>query len=247
LNKICEKFSVNVDTVTTGDLQLWFDRFDAAPRTIRNIRSAAAALFRFAESRCYIGKGDNPAIATEKIKAKNGDAIEIYTSEEIARLLDAAPDSIKTAMAIQAFTGIRTAELMRLDWQTVKLERGHIAISASNAKTASRRIVPILPNLAAWLKPHAQKTGKIFPSGADYYHELTRETAANTKTEKLAAVELKHNGLRHSFISYRVAQTQNVAQVALEAGNSPAMIFGHYRELVTADDAKAWFAVIPEE
>jgi integrase len=246
LNKLCEKFSCSVDTVTTGDLQLWFDRLDAAPRTVRNIRSAAAALFRFAESRCYIGKGDNPAIATEKIKAKNGDAIEIYTPDELARLLAVMPDSIRPAMAIQAFTGIRTAELMRLDWQAVKLERGHIEITAANAKTASRRIVPILPNLAAWLEPHTKKSGKIIPSGADYYHELMRETASNTKTEKLPAVELKHNALRHSFISYRVAAIQNVAQVALEAGNSPAVIFGHYRELVTADDAKEWFSIQPQ-
>jgi integrase len=246
LKKLCEKFSCDVASVTTGDLQLWFDRLDAAPRTVRNIRSAAAALFRFAEARCYIGKGDNPAIATEKIKAKNGDAIEIYTPDELERLLAVMPDSIRPAMAIQAFTGIRTAELARLDWQAVKLARGHIEITAANAKTASRRIVPILPNLAAWLKPHAKKTGGIIPSGADYYHELMRETAAKTASPALPAVELKHNALRHSFISYRVAQTQNVAQVALEAGNSPAMIFGHYRELVTADDAKTWFAIAPK-
>jgi integrase len=245
LNKLCEKFSCNVDMVTTGDLQLWFDRLDAAPRTVRNIRSAAAALFKFAEARCYISKGDNPAIATEKIKAKNGDDIEIYSPAEVARLLAAAPDSIKPVIAIQAFTGIRTAELMRLDWQAVKVERGHIEIKAENAKTASRRIVPILPNLKAWLTPYAKKSGSIFPSGADYYHELMREAAGQTKTDALPAVELKHNALRHSFISYRVAQTQNVAQVALEAGNSPAMIFGHYRELVTADDSKKWFAVTP--
>jgi integrase len=150
-------------------------------------------------------------------------------------------------MAIQAFTGIRTAELARLDWQAVKLGRGHIEITAANAKTASRRIVPILPNLAAWLQLAANKTGKILPSGADYYHEQMREAAGKTKTAKMPAVELKHNALRHSFISYRVASIQNVAQVALEAGNSPAMIFGHYRELVTADDTNTWFAITPEQ
>ena len=30
----------------------------------------------------------------------------------------------------------------------------------------------------------------------------------------------KHHPLRHSFIRYRVARVQSVAQVALEAGNS---------------------------
>ena len=56
----------------------------------------------------------------------------------------------------------------------------------------------------------------------------------------------KHNALRHSFISYRVADIQNVAQVALEAGNSPQMIFKHYRELVRPEAAKAWFSIKPE-
>ncbi len=53
----------------------------------------------------------------------------------------------------------------------------------------------------------------------------------------------KNNGLRHSFISYGLAAIQNTAQVALEAGNSPQMIFQHYRELVRPADAEKWFAV----
>ena len=57
--------------------------------------------------------------------------------------------------------------------------------------------------------------------------------------------EWKHNALRHSFISYRVAQIQNVAQVALEAGNSPRMVFSNYRELVRPKDAEAWFGLKP--
>ena len=56
----------------------------------------------------------------------------------------------------------------------------------------------------------------------------------------------KHNALRHSFISYRVAQIKNMAEVALEAGNSPGMIFKHYHELVQPDAAKAWFAIVPK-
>ena len=52
-----------------------------------------------------------------------------------------------------------------------------------------------------------------------------------------------NNALRHSFVSYRVAQSQNVAQTALEAGNSPAMIFENYRELVTKEEAARWFSI----
>ncbi len=247
LAKLATRFSVRVDTVTTADVQAWLDEFKAAPRTIRNFRNNASALFKFAEARGYIARGENPVTATEQIKTKSADAIEIYAPGEIARLIAAAPDSFKPVLALQAFAGLRSAEVMRLDWQNVKLGRGHIEITAANAKTASRRIVPILPNLAAWLKDAAKKSGKIFPHTRAYFHEMQRDISAKTKTEKLDAVAWKHNALRHSFISYRVADIQNVAQVALEAGNSPAMIFGHYRELVTADDAKTWFAIAPKQ
>jgi hypothetical protein len=37
----------------------------------------------------------------------------------------------------------------------------------------------------------------------------------------------------------------DTARVALEAGNSPEVIFAHYREQVTAEAAKAWFNVKP--
>jgi predicted urease superfamily metal-dependent hydrolase len=55
----------------------------------------------------------------------------------------------------------------------------------------------------------------------------------------------RHNALRHSFCSYRLAEIKNAAQVALEAGNSPQMIFKHYRELVTEAEARQWFGIMP--
>ena len=53
--------------------------------------------------------------------------------------------------------------------------------------------------------------------------------------------------LRHSFISYRIAIVKSADQVALEAGNSAAIIFKHYRELTTEDVAREWFSILPKE
>jgi hypothetical protein len=39
---------------------------------------------------------------------------------------------------------------------------------------------------------------------------------------------------------------KSTTQVALEAGNSPQLIFQHYRERVTEKGAKPWFAITPE-
>lgn len=68
----------------------------------------------------------------------------------------------------------------------------------------------------------------------------------NAKRLPLPAVKCKHNALRHSFCSYRLADVKSAAQVALEAGNSPQMIFEHYHELVTEKAARAWFTIRPE-
>ena len=65
------------------------------------------------------------------------------------------------------------------------------------------------------------------------------------KAADSAKITWKHNVLRHSFISYRLALVQDVNRVALEAGTSPAMIFRHYRELATPEQAHTWFAIAP--
>jgi len=71
--------------------------------------------------------------------------------------------------------------------------------------------------------------------------------AETAEEEGWKPFDWKHNALRHSFISYRVAAVKNIAEVSLEAGNSPQMIFQHYREVVDADEAKMWFAIAPDK
>jgi len=119
----------------------------------------------------------------------------------------------------------------------VNLKEGFIEIKAAKAKTASRRIVPVLPNLKKWLLPYAKAEGPVVP-----FANIPKQLAWLAKD---SGVKWKQNGLRHSFISYRLAVIQDVAQVALEAGSSPQMILRHYRELVRPADANIWFAIRP--
>ena len=74
--------------------------------------------------------------------------------------------------------------------------------------------------------------------------ELTTELPDGTEVTYRRAA-WKKNALRHSYISYRVAEIHDVAKVALEAGNSAQIIFQHYRELVREKEAKEWFAIMP--
>ena len=129
----------------------------------------------------------------------------------------------------------------RLDWEDIKWDRGHIEIAGNKAKTAARRLVPLTDNLKAWLAPWRDETGTIIII-SDYSGALS-DTGVKAKIPG----GWRQNALRHSFISYRVAETGDVARTSLEAGNSPKMVFRHYREVVDGEVAKAWFSIMPPE
>jgi integrase len=273
LGRFKEAFKMQISLVTTADIERFLREVKvvekvagggvrhraASPKSRNHYRAAIGTLFYFAEARGYVPKGLVDIEAVAVAKQKDGE-IEIFRPEEMARILAAAKPELVPFLAIGAFAGLRSAEIERLDWSEVRLEDGLIEVKAGKAKTASRRLVPITDNLRKWLMPHHKKHGEVcryanmskqlmwLAEKVDAaWKQEDEETANTSEGEKSKPVfEWKHNALRHSFISYRVADTQNVAQVALEAGNSPAVIFKHYRELVRPAEAKKWFGIEPD-
>ena len=164
--------------------------------------------------------------------------VEIFTPDEMERILNTAERHLVIPMiAIGGFAGLRNAEICRLDWTDIKLDRGFIEVRAMNAKTRARRLVPISDNLKAWLIPFAQTSGKVVV--------FEKPNAAMTNIGRRAGVKWKKNALRHSFVSYRLAQTNDPARTALEAGHDQRILFRHYREVVTAEMATKWFSIMP--
>jgi integrase len=140
--------------------------------------------------------------------------------------------------AIGAFAGLREAEIKRLDWNEVNLSRGFIEVKAKKAKSARRRLVRIQSNLAAWLAPFGALSGAVVPSNA------------RTKVDRVwHAANLARwplNGLRHSFVSYHLAATNDAAAVAGELGHtSTKMLYSNYRELVLPEEAERYWKISP--
>ena len=257
LNRIAGAFQMNIGGVPGTMLQTWLDDMKGSGRTKRNYLAVVAALFRFAIRRKYLPKDAMEEIeAVQQAKEDNGE-IEIFTPAEMREMLTVARPEMIPWLAIAGFAGLRSAELQRLDWREVNLKERHIEIKASKAKTAARRLAPVTDNLAKWLKPRAKESGKV-TSFESWWNQIPKVVEAVNEQRKKAAEQAgktfsddqkfvwKHNALRHSFISYRLAAIKNAAQVALEAGNSPQMIFKHYRQLVTEAEAKRWFGIMPE-
>ncbi len=165
--------------------------------------------------------------------------IHILTTAQSQTLLEAAREQagspVLAYVAIGLFAGLRAAELSLLDWDDIDLDQRTILVKAANSKTRRRRVVTVSDNLSVWLKK-APRT-KIVPESCFREHfEAVREGAGLLQ-------EWPRNALRHSFGSYHFAQHKNENLTASEMGNSPAMIYRHYRALVTPKDAKAFWSL----
>ena len=237
LNRFALRFPGRILDVTAGDIDAWLRSLSVSNVSRNSVLTSVKVLFSFARSQGYLP--EDQATAASKLRKLKvvDDAIEVFTPEQMRTILHAAPPHLVPILAIGAFAGIRMAELARLDWDAVDLERRIIQVRAGQAKTASRRVIPVTDNLAAWLAPLPRR-GKVVASS-----ETAREVTALARSVGIA---WPRNVLRHSFISYRIAIVKSADQVALEAGNSPSIIFRHYRELVTEDVANEWFAILPE-
>ena len=210
-------------------------------RTLKNYFGHVVTLYRFAQSRRWVSRDLADEIAgLPQAKVEAAEEVGIFTAAEIRRLLENADAESLPLIAIGAFAGLRTAELVRLEWQDIRLGERVIVIGAAKAKTASRRVVPITDNLATWLAPVIQREGSL----ADGLDDRI-VTQRWTRLARQLGIPWRHNGLRHSFCSYRLAVTHDPAKVAFEAGNSAQMIHRHYRALVTEAQGKDWFAVTP--
>jgi len=95
--------------------------------------------FSFAKSRNYLPEDRSTAADPVRLVKDVSDRVSIFTPKQMQTILHAAPPRLIPILAIGAFSGIRMAELNRLGWSAIDLERRIIEVMASQAKTASRR------------------------------------------------------------------------------------------------------------
>ena len=235
-----EAFHCDVNALTPDDLKAFFESRPAglSARSHNNFLRTIRTFLRFAQNHGWLSKEADLLARVEK-RSEKPTPVEIFTPAQLAALLKKASAEIAPCLVLGAFAGLRAEEIIRLDWADVEKRPGFIEVAAHKAKTATRRIVPISDNLAHWLAIAPRNAERVWPHSKAWFFEAMRNVASD------ANIKWKQNALRHSFISYRLAEIQDVNRVALEAGNSPQMIFRHYRELATPEQARTWFSIAP--
>jgi integrase len=205
LKSHCQRFgdsiSMNIGSVTAADVDLFLDSLKVGSRTRDNYADSLRTMFEFAKRKRYLPSDYDEMTRVTRLSNDEDGPIEIYTPDELTMLLSNADDDLVPFIAIGAFAGLRSSEIERLDWQDIKFDSDCIVVQKGKVKIRgkSRRIVPLLPNLKTWLKPRSNKTGRIWPHSHPYLYEMLRGLTLRT------GAGWKNNALRHSFVSYRVA------------------------------------------
>jgi integrase len=224
-------------TLTDKDVRTWINSRGLAPVSANNFRSRLSSLFRFGVREGYLDT--NPCDKIKEVKVVD-EPPAILPVDALAALLDAADPEILPMVAISAFAGVRTAELLRLTWSEVNLASGLIEIKKAKSKTASRRLIPIQPNLKAWLAPYSGMTGLIWNGDVNSFMR------ARAKLFAAAGVDWPKNSARHSFCTHHIAWYQDEKKLRNDMGHSTeALIFSTYRELVSPAEGERYFHLYP--
>jgi integrase len=230
--------SRHIAEITTTDIDRWLRELNLSPVSRNTFRRRLVTLFKFAKIHGWCRT--IPAADSTRVREVS-DEVGILTPGEIRGLLEVASKETIPYWTIGAFAGLRACEIERLDWADVNLR--HIKVRAKHAKTASRRLVDIQPNLRKWLLPYRGRTGKVAPENLRVKLLADRKRAADAGA---LTGKWPSNALRHSFASYYLARFDDAPKLALQLGHTGQdIIFRHYREVVTREDARHYWKIEP--
>ncbi len=251
-----------VASVNAQKIQAWLESKKMSDVTFNTKLRYLRSFFAFCQKKKYAKENPANEVSFKKVTSA---VPRLLSPSDLRVILAASDETIRPALVLQAFCGVRSAELARVEWKDL-LQSGHLQIGADKAKTAKRRLTPIPSTALRYLLSVRKASGAIFPAPKvdAWVKELKEAGEAPSASEvegrrtdalnvalhavKAACPGVKwgSNALRASALSYRLAETKDAAATALEMGNSPAVLLRDYRELTTEAEAKEWFDVDPK-
>ena len=218
--------------LTPTHLERWFTKRKWARSTIDGVIAKIGPFFTWCVREKFAHK--NPCAEIRRPKAEDTGPPGIFSFKDAGALLAEAlriDPPVAWYFAIGLFSGIRPNEIQRLN--NGDISDRYIQVSGSSSKTRKRRLVTVLPNLIKWL-------------GVSDGLPSKNRRKRTTKVIEAAGLNWAHDIMRHSYASYHLAQFESADKTALEMGHRDTqMLFRHYRELVTKEDAECYWQIIP--
>jgi integrase len=226
--------STPIHSVSVDDITAWLVGIESSwSRATR--ASRLSTLFAFAVRRGWVSS--NPLDRIERVSIERK-VPKILTAAQLAKLLAVCTDRLKPWVILGAFVGLRPDEAARLRWESVRLSESVLVVDACTSKIRRRRIVHLDEAAVAWLSVYVKPAGPA----ATCHTTMRRDRRAAAMA---AGLTWTADLLRHTHASMRLARGDSAEKVAADLGNSVSVLLTHYRELVSREDAAAFWALRP--
>lgn len=236
LNVFCREFGeVRVDVARAPQIEIWINAQSKNPWTRKTKRTDVFTLFSFCVSMDWILKNPVSKIPAPLIDDSPPEILTVDQCEKLLAECQKSDPGMLSFFTLCLFCGVRPQEVLRLKREAVDLDRKIVLVEVSSSKTRQRRITTISENALAWLSIDCTLP---LINWRNRWHRVRRASGLFE--------QWPHDCMRHSFGSYHYALHESAEKTSFQMGNSPDILFEHYRELVTKEDAKAFFEIYPE-
>lgn len=158
---------MRIELVKAGDVAEWLDQReddgDLAPRTVNRLRAYLMGAFTALIDRDLL-VGDNPVRRVKK-RAEEDPAPRLLPRAAVPVIINHAPSRAwRLVFILAAFQILRRAEIRRLCWHDIDLDRGTLLVRKAKSKKA--RMVPLHPEARAALEEAKRAGGAVIPAAA---------------------------------------------------------------------------------
>ena len=222
-------------------------------RTVKNFRGSLANFFNWCKRRklCTAAPTDGIEDADlPAVRPKPKGALSVDQSIAMMARIEANHPELVAWHALQLFAGIRRAEVGRMTWSMIDLERETLTLPGWNAegdrivKTGDDWVLHDLPaNLWQWLRAYRGEGRVTSPSV---------ELLDRIRADELPAVGIANwpkNALRHTFCTMMMSLHGDATKVATWSRHTNvAQLYRSYvAKLVSREEARGFTEILPQK
>jgi integrase len=195
----------------------------------------------------------NPCARVKKLP--QGKQERFLSEAEVASLLDciskmtaegALAAGFGDAIRVLLLTGARKAEILKLKWSEVDMERGQIRLPPDRGKRGERTVSLNAPALK--ILSDRERCGEyVFPSTRDHTQPaLGLQKAWERVRHRAGLQDVRIHDLRHSFASFGAASGASLVMIGKALGHSQPQMTARYAHL-GADPVRAFAETVGEK
>lgn len=232
--------STDIQDLKPAYIRQWIKELNVTAKTISNLLIPLRSVIEQALNDEYIKTNPLDRIVISKLldkeSSKSDFKVDPFNRDEISAILDAAHHpQIRNLFQFAFFTGLRTSELLAIEWQDIDLKRGAIKVSRAMVKkrlkgtktVAGEREVMLLGPATQALVAQKEFT---FKKGTHVFHNPRTNQAWETdhqirRTAWIYALEragVRYRNpyqTRHTFASMMLTAGENIMWVATQMGH----------------------------